>query len=162
MTVNVLLLGDPAGAAEAAARTASRAGDDVGLVSTVLRPDELRAVDSRVEETREFGGVAVQAFDEPLIVGAAVAQLSSFCDSVIVHHLDAWADRLVEHHGDAWDRLEMEVASMKTVLDAALADIVLVSAPARAGDAPAARLHRRMLEVFGPYVTETVRLDGAA
>jgi hypothetical protein len=162
MTNNVLVLCDPERQASEVAQLAARSGDSIGLVSTVLRPAEVRAVGCRVEEERDYGGVSVQAFDEPIIAGAAVAQLSAIVDAIIVHHLGVWAERLAEHFGDARDRLEMELASVTSVMTAGLTDIVLVSTPPSAEDTPAARLHRWMLDTFRPHCTEVLDLTSSA
>ncbi len=162
MTSNLLVLCDPERHTNEVAELAARSGDSLGLVSTVLRPYEVRHVGCRVEEERDFGGKRVQAFDEPLIAGAAMAQLSAIVDAIVLHHLEVWAERLSEHHGEARDRLEMELASVTSVMNAGLTDIVLVSSPPSSADTPAARLHRWMLDTFRPHCTEVIDLTATS
>mgnify|MGYP000582285683 CR=1 FL=1 len=167
MSNNLLVLCDPDRDQVEIARIAARSGATIGLVSTAVRPQDMPAVGCRVEEVRDYGGVSVQALDEPLIAGAALAQLSSFTDAVIVHHLGQWAERLTAHHIESPERLDLELISMGSVMNAGLTDVILVSTPMEEGrsaplGAAAEQLHRRMLEILGPYCAEVIDLSRAA
>ncbi len=154
MAENILVVdADDARAQATAASSAQRFGDTLGLVHTCLAPGEVRKVGSRIEEERTFGGAEVSAFDEPLGVGSAVAQLAGFADAVIVERLDDWALRLFEHYGEKEDRILEEIAGVTTIMTADLAELVFISRPPE-GEGPVAELHRRILEAMAPHVTE--------
>ena len=161
MAENILVLcADPERAAAEAAQRATAFGDTIGHVNTCMAPEEVRKVGSRISEDRTFGGTPVNSFDEPITVGAAVAQLAGFADAVIVDRLDDWAERLLDYYSGkeaTEDRIVEEIAGVTTVMNADLAELVFVSRPA-GGEGPAAELHARILEAMKPHVTAVVEL----
>lgn len=162
MAQNLLILCDP-GLAERIAALAARSGPTLGLVNTRLDPSELKPSGGRIEERRLWGGAAFHAFDEPLCVGSAIAQLAGYADAVVVDRLDDWALRLCTFWRDSDERIASELTSVASVLSAELADVVLVSTPPLPGDARATVLHRRMLAEFLPYCTTLdLRIERAA
>lgn len=155
MTQNLLVLCD-SGLAVRIAALAARSGSTLGLVNTCLDPGQLKPSGGRIEEQRLWGDVAFHAFDEPLCVGSAIAQLAGYADAVVVNRLDDWAQRMCDFWRDSDERIASELTSVTSVLSAHLADVVLVSASPRLGDERAAALHRRMLDEFLPHCS---RLD---
>ncbi len=157
MAENILVLcGDDQRAEAEATVAAQRFGETIGLVNTCLTPDQMRKVGSRIEEERNFCGIEVSAFDEPLGVGSAVAQLAGFADAVIVVRIDDWAQRLLDHYKSKIDRINEEIAGVTTIMTADLAELVFVSRPA-IGEGPVADLHRRILAEMAPHVTATLQ-----
>jgi adenosyl cobinamide kinase/adenosyl cobinamide phosphate guanylyltransferase len=161
MGQNILVLcADDARAAKEAASRAGAVGDSLGVVNTCMAPADVRKVGSRISETRSYGGAEVEAFDEPITVGSAVAQLAGFADAVIVDRLDDWAKRLLAYYADkegTEDRIVEEIAGVTTVMNADLAELVLVSRPVQ-GTGPEAELHSRILEAVREHLTEVVEL----
>jgi adenosyl cobinamide kinase/adenosyl cobinamide phosphate guanylyltransferase len=150
MVRNILILCGDDGAAEYAAKLAAEAGDDRGLVNTAVDPGAMQS-GSRVEDDRSYGGVTVSAFDEPLEVGSAVAQLAGTCDVVVIDRLDDWAQRLVQHLGGDEARVASEVTSVESVMAGQLADMtILLSRPKGAAAGAAAAVHESMLSTFEP------------
>jgi len=151
MTRNVLILCGPEGAAELAARLAAEAGDDLGLVSTRIDPGQVKTSGCRIETEREYGGLRLAGFDEPLDVGAAIAQLVGHADAVVVDRLDDWAGRLLGHfEKDVQASIESALTSVASVMKAQLGDLILlVHPPASAADARG-RLTQAMIERFRP------------
>ena len=165
MTQNILVLCSPGQDAlttglrvtqEAVRRAGGGPGDALGLVNTCLAPEEMLKTGSRIEQERHFGALAVSALDEPLGVGAAVAQLAGFADAVLVARLDDWAGRLHAHYGDRLERIEEEIAGVTSILSAGLCELVLLSRPVQ-GTGPVATLYQRMLREIEPRLTATVQ-----
>lgn len=157
MAENILVTGpDTADTARLAADAAARFGDDIGYVDPRLTPEQVRKVGSRIEEEREYGGHRVAAFDEPLTVGSAVAQLAGFADAVIVDRLECWAAHLDRKYDASMDdRIVEEIAATTTVMTADLAELVFVTS----ADSPAGRageIHRRILAAMAAHVTERI------
>jgi adenosyl cobinamide kinase/adenosyl cobinamide phosphate guanylyltransferase len=161
MVRNIMILCGPEGAAEFAARIAAEAGDDLGLINTRLDPKSVKASGCRIEEEREYGGHTMAAFDEPLEVGAAIAQLLGHADAVVVDRLDDWAGRLLARH-DEEAAIESELTSVDSVLKAQLADIVLLVSPPDGRDDEVARLARRMVERFSALSDVVVDARGGS
>ena len=151
MTRNVLILCGPQGAADLAARLAAEAGDDLGLVNTRIDPKQVKSSGCRIEAEREYGGLTLATFDEPLDVGAAIAQLVGHADAVVIDRLDDWAGRLLGHfEKDVQAAVESALTSVASVMKAQLGDLILlVHPPAAAADAQG-RLTQEMIERFRP------------
>lgn len=150
MTRNVLILGESDAARRWVGALAARSGSDLGLVHTGIDPAAQKASGGRIEEARQWGGQAVSAFDEPLAVGTAVAQLAGHADAVIVDRLDDWALRLARRHGQDTDSVEAELRALRSVMQAGLVDLLLLAGtPAAAAPAEAA-LAQRVLEMVRP------------
>ena len=151
MTRNVLILCGPEGAADLAARYAAQAGDDLGLVNTRIDPSQVKASGCRIETEREYGGLALATFDEPLDVGAAIAQLVGHADAVVIDRLDDWAGRLLGHfEKDVQASIESALTSVASVMKAQLGDLILlVQPPLSVTDEPS-RLTQTMIERFRP------------
>ena len=159
MAENILILCGPEGVPEKVSAISRKSGSTLGLVNTCLDPAQMQKSGKRIEELRDWGGVTYHAFDEPLAVGSAIAQLAGYADGVVVDRLDDWAARLVRFHKDDGDTITAELTSVTSVLSAQLADVVLVSRPAAKTPDAAAELHRRMLAEFGPHFTRVVDLS---
>jgi len=157
MAENILILCKPGSADATISDTVKRSGSTLGLVNTCLDPSEQKHSGGRIEELRAFAGATYHAFDEPLSVGSAIAQLAGYADAVLVMRLEDWARRLCSHFKDE-DRIISEVTSVTSVLAAQLADVVLVSSPAAPGDDQATALHRQMLDEFRPQLTQVIDL----
>jgi hypothetical protein len=158
MAENILILCGAANPAEKTSSIARASGSTLGLVNTCLDPSQMMISGKRIEEMRDWGGVSYHAFDEPLAVGSAIAQLAGYADAVVVVRLDDWAERLVRFHAEKSEYIDAELTSVTSVLSAHLTDLVLVSRPATNGKDRGAELHRRMLAEFGPHLTRTVDL----
>jgi hypothetical protein len=157
MADNILVLAHDV---DVGARTASSLaleyGDVLGLVDTRTPPEAVRKVGSRIEEERTWGGTKVSAFDEPLTVGSALAQLAGFADAMLVDRLDDWAVKLTTKYGDDEDdRITAEILGLTTMMTADLAHIVLLSRPA-GGAGRVASVHARILAAIAPHVTRSV------
>jgi len=150
MARNVLILCGPDGAARHAADWAALSGSDLGLVHTCRDPAELRSSGGRIEQDRDYGGRVLSAFDEPLAVGSAVAQLAGHAEAVVVDRLDDWAARLSAHYADDSESIDAELTALRSVMNAQLLDLYLISRAAGTGDEAAAALHRRMLAELQP------------
>jgi hypothetical protein len=163
MVRNILILCGPDGAAGPAARLAARlaaeAGDDIGRVHTALAPSAIKASGCRVEEERDFGGVRMGTLDEPLEVGAAIAQLVGHADAVVLDRLDDWAGRLLGHHDDEAD-IASELTSVESVMNARLADLVLLVTPPGDEQGGVADLTRSMLGKYEPLCQAVVDATG--
>jgi hypothetical protein len=158
MTRNILILCGPASAADKAGSLAAQAGSTLGLVNTCLDPSAVKTRGGRIEEQRAYGGHTFHAFDEPLSVGSAIAQLAGYADAIVVDRLDDWAGRLTKKFGADEERIASEVTSVTSVLSAHLADVVLLSAPATLAAGAAAELHRHMLAEFQKHLTQVIDL----
>jgi hypothetical protein len=158
MAQNLLVLCGPAGAAAEIGALAQRSGATLGLVNTRVDPSELRVSGKRIEELRDYGGISFHAFDEPLCVGSAIAQLAGYADAVVVDRLDDWAARLQRFHEGESERIASELTSVSSVLAARLADVLLVSAPQSQAESEEAELHRRMLDELRPHFTRVIDL----
>jgi adenosyl cobinamide kinase/adenosyl cobinamide phosphate guanylyltransferase len=158
MVRNILILCGDDGAAEYAAKLAAEAGDDLGLVNTAIDPADM-AARSRIEDERSYGGQAVSAFDEPLSVGSAVAQLAGHADAVIIDRLDDWAQRLVAKHDDDEAYVASEVTSVESVMAAQLADVILITRPSGSVAGDAGSVHESMLSSFEPLCDTVVDLS---
>jgi adenosyl cobinamide kinase/adenosyl cobinamide phosphate guanylyltransferase len=159
MAENILILCGAPSPAEKVSSVSRDSGSTLGLVNTCLDPAKMQISGKRIEELRTWGGATYHAFDEPLAVGSAIAQLAGYADAVVVDRLDDWAERLVRFHKEKSEYIDAEVTSVTSVLSARLADVVLVSRPPSNDKNPAAALHRRMLAEFGPHLTRTVDLS---
>jgi len=160
MAQNLLVQCGPDGAVERVSALARESGSTLGYVNTCVAPSAMKTSGGRIEEERSIGGTSFHAFDEPLSVGSAIAQLAGYADAVVVHRLDDWAGRLVRHFvaADGHEYITAELTAVVSVMNAHMADVLLVSGPAAAGDDPAAVLHRRMLAEFKPHCTRVVDL----
>lgn len=161
MVRNTLITCGPEGAADYVGALAVREADDVGLVHTCIDPASVKTSGGRIEEERSFGGQTVSAFDEPLSVGTAVAQLAGFADSVIVDRLDDWAARLAAHYADDEESIEAELTALKSVMDAGLVDLFLLTRPLAEGDGAAQQLTRRVIELVASLSHAQVDATGA-
>lgn len=150
MTRNVLILCGPDGAAEVAARLAAEAGDDLGLVNTRIDPSQVKASGCRIEAERDYGGLRLATFDEPLDVGAAIAQLVGHADAVVIDRLDDWAGRLLDQFDDDRPAVESALTSVSSVMKAQLGDLILLVQPPEAGGSPKLRLTQEIIERFRP------------
>lgn len=160
MAQNLLVQCGPDHALERVGTLARESGSTLGYVNTCLDPSAMATPGKRIEEERTLGGVTYHAFDEPLSVGSAIAQLAGYADAVVVYRLDDWAGRLVRHFvaADGPEYIAAELTAVVSVMNAHMADVFLVSRPALSGDDPAAVLHRRMLAEFRPHCTKVVDL----
>lgn len=158
MARNILILCDPERAAAKVSAIAQESGSTLGWVNTRVDPLAPKTSGSRIEQEREYGGASFHAFDEPLSVATAIAQLAGYADAVVVDRLDDWATRLSRFHGDDSEQITAELTSVSSVMSAHLADVLLVSAPPSQGKDEAAELHRRMLDEFRPVCTEVLDL----
>lgn len=158
MARNILILCDPERAAQKISAMAQSSGSTLGFVNTRVDPAELRTSGCRIEEERDYGGASFHAFDEPLSVATAIAQLAGYADAVVVDRLDDWATRLCRFHKDDAERITAELTSVTSVMSAHLADVLLVSALPSQGKDDAAGLHRRMLDEFRPQCTQVIDL----
>lgn len=157
MAENVLIFCKPQGAAKEISALSARSGSILGLVNTQLDPARQKTSGGRIEEQRVWGDATFHAFDEPLSVGTAVAQLAGYADAIVVDRLDDWAVRLCAFFEDP-DRITAELTAVASVLSAHLADVLLVSAPPSEDGGAAAELHRRMLAEFRPRCTQVIDL----
>lgn len=156
MARNILILCDPARSAAKVSAIAQDSGSTLGYVNTCVEPSGTSG--TRIEKEREYGGASFHAFDEPVSVATAIAQLAGYADAVVVDRLDDWAVRLCRILKDDSERITAELTSVSSVLSAHLADVLLVSAlPSQKKD-EAAELHRRMLAEFRPVCTEVLDL----
>jgi|SRR6185436_14040211 len=156
MARNILILCDPERAAAKISALARDSGSTLGFVNTRVDPSGTSG--TRIEKQREYGGASFHAFDEPISVATAIAQLAGYADAVVVDRLDDWAARLCRFHSDDSERITAELTSVSSVLSAHLADVLLVSAPPSQQKDEAAELHRRMLAEFRPVITEVLDL----
>ena len=158
MARNILILCDPERAAGKISALTRSSGSTLGLVNTRVDPSELRTSGARIEEERDYGGASFHAFDEPLSVGTAIAQLAGYADAVVVDRLDDWAARLCRFHKDDGERITAELTAVSSVMSAHLADVLLVSALPSQGKDEVAELHRRMLDEFRLRCTQVIDL----
>ena len=160
MAVNLLVQSGADGSAERVSALARESGATLGFVNTCVDPAAMATPGKRIEEERRFGGTTYHAFDEPLSVGSAIAQLAGYADGVVVYRLDDWAGRLVRHFvaEDGAEYITAELTAVTSVMNAHMADVLLVSGPPLPGDDPAAVLHRRMLAEFRPHCTRLADL----
>ncbi len=162
MVQTVLIVCGPEGAAGYAAALAARSGSDIGLVATGRDPAQLKASGRRIEEDRDYGGRVLSAFDEPLAVGSAVAQLAGHADAVVVDRLDTWAARLASHFAGDAESIDAEITALRSVMSARLLDLFLVTGAAGDGQGSAAALLRRILKELEPLCHAVVEMtDGA-
>jgi len=157
MADNILVLAHDL---DVGARTATTAalefGDVIGLVDTRTPPEAVRKVGSRIDEERDYGGAKVSAFDEPLTVGSALAQLAGFADAMVVDRLDDWAHKLAAKYDvDEDDRITAEILGLTTMMNADLAHIVLLSRP-HGGSDRVASVHARIVAAITPHLSRTV------
>jgi adenosyl cobinamide kinase/adenosyl cobinamide phosphate guanylyltransferase len=158
MAQNLLVRCGPDGAAERISALALESGSTLGFVNTCFDLAAMAMAGKRIEEERDVGGARYHAFDEPVSVGSAVAQLAGYADAVVVYRLDDWAARLLRRFTgpDASDYVTAELTAVVSVMNAHMTDVLLVSGPDLAGNDPVAVLHRRMLEMFRPHCTRVV------
>jgi len=150
MAQNLLVQVASDGSPQRVSALARESGSTLGFVNTCIDLTAMATPGKRIEEEREFGGATYHAFDEPLSVGSAIAQLAGYADAVVVWRLDDWAGRLVRHFTgpDGHEYITAELTAIVSVMNAHMADVLLVSVPVLAGDDPIATLHRRMLAEF--------------
>src|SRR5262245_32254103 len=147
MAQNLLVQCGPDGSLARVSDLARQSGSTLGFVNTCVDPSAMATPGKRIEEERSIGGATYHAFDEPLSVGSAIAQLAGYADAVVVVRLDDWAGRLVRHFiaADGPEYIAAELTAVISVMNAHMADVLLVSAAPLSGADPAAVLHRRML-----------------
>ena len=78
----------------------------------------------------------IEDFDvhsEPLILGSRLAQQCSWVDLVVVEGLEAWAENLHRRYPGLDDKIESERISLVSVVDNAMADLVILSRPTSSG-----------------------------
>ena len=161
MSQNILLLCDASGEKEFAARWATRTGSDLGLVLTAIDLHREKLSGGRIEDEREYGGVTFNAFDEPVFIGSAIAQLAGHAEAVVVDSLDDWAARLRVKFGDNDIEIDSEISSLTSVMRAAMCGLLLLS---RRADLPppAAEVHRRILQQIDPCLKVIAELHGGS
>ncbi len=162
MAQNILILCGADGAAAYAAELAARSGSDIGLIDTSCDLEQLRRSGGRIEVDRDYGGRVLSAFDEPLGVGSAVAQLAGHADAVVVDRLDVWAARLVSKYAEEPDSIAAELNSLRSVMKAQLLDLLLIAVAPDDAPGPAAELARRILADLGPLCQVVVDMAGGA
>jgi adenosyl cobinamide kinase/adenosyl cobinamide phosphate guanylyltransferase len=126
MSRNVLVHAAGSGACACAANLAAGAGDDLGLVLTTIELHHEKVSGGRIEESREYAGIRFNAFDEPVFIGSAIAQLAGHAEAVIVDGIEEWAERLLQRFPDDPIELDAEISSLRSVLHARMADVILV------------------------------------
>jgi len=126
MARNVLLAHPVPDPARVIARICGSPGE-VGLVLTGIALRQEKVSGGRIEEERTYGGRPVSALDEPVFIGSAIAQLAGHCDAVVVDRLATWVERLLERFPDDPIERDAEIASLVSVLQARMADLVLVA-----------------------------------
>lgn len=156
MARNILILCDPERSAAKVSALAQDSGSTLGYVNTRVDPSGTSG--TRIEQEREYGGASFHAFDEPISVATAIAQLAGYADAVVVDRLDDWAARLCRFHREDAERITAELTSVSSVMSAHLADVLLVSALPLQGSDEVAELHRRMLDEFRPQCTQVLDL----
>lgn len=124
---NILVFPGEPGFESTVARFAREQGSDLGLVLTQIPLQAEKVFGGRVEEDRLFGGVTFQTFDEPVFVGAAIAQLAGHADVVVLSDLKHWSERLLERFPDNDVDLQAELKSLRSVMQAGMTDLVLVT-----------------------------------
>jgi len=159
MVQNILIYCGPDGAAEFAGKLSRSSGDDLGLVNTCLDPSEVKTSGCRIEDERTYGGVEMSAFDEPIAVGSAVAQLAGHADAVVIERLDDWVDRLAGHHGSDKSSITAEITSMCSVMKAGLLDMLIVTRKQDEGSNPNAALLAEVLAQVEPLCSVVADLS---
>jgi adenosyl cobinamide kinase/adenosyl cobinamide phosphate guanylyltransferase len=161
MAQNLLVLCAADGSPARVSALARESGATLGFVNTGIAASAMQTSGKRIEEERLFGGTTYHAFDEPLSVGSAIAQLAGYADAVVVYRLDDWAKRLLAHFTapDGPEYITAELTAIASVMNAHMADVLLVSGPEGPANDPAALLHRRMLAEFRPHCTRVVDLS---
>jgi len=159
MTDNILILCSDQPYQAVAADVAKRFGEDLGLVQTFIEMKDEKVSGGRVEEQRDLGGTIFETFDEPIFVGAAVAQLAGHCDVVVLDHLMSWARRLLERFPDNEVELDAEISSVRSVLAAHMTGLVLV-AGAHEGTQAEKALHQRLIDEFSNTCDSVIDASG--
>ena len=158
MARNFLLLATARGPLPWAARVASRGGGEIGLVLTAIELRREKLSGGRIEEERDYAGATASTLDEPVFIGSAIAQLAGHCDVVIVDGLEQWVERVVERFPDDPIERDAEILSLVSVLQARMADLVLVARKEALAAGPARELLDRALDSLGKHADSIVEL----
>ncbi len=133
MATNVLIHAATRGPVAHAARLAMAAGHDVGLVATSIELGQEKLSGGRIEEERDYAGATVNALDEPVFIGSAVAQLAGHAEAVIVDGLESWVERVMQRFPSDPIERGAEISSLVSVMEARMADLILIARPLAAG-----------------------------
>ncbi|MBL8841864.1 MAG: hypothetical protein JNL90_10095 [Planctomycetes bacterium] len=159
MARNVLILAPSRGPVAHAAELAARSGEEVGLVLTSIDLGREKVSGGRIEEERDYAGITASALDEPVFIGSAIAQLAGHCETVIVDGLERWIERVVERFPDDPIERDAEVLSLLSVMQARMADLLLIARPALPLAAVARELLMRALDLAKKHADEVITLD---
>ena len=158
MARNVLVYAAESGPIQYAAKAAAAAGDDLGLVLTAIEFHREKVSGGRIEEEREYGGVRFNAFDEPVFIGSAIAQLAGHAESVVVDGLEDWCGRLLQRFPDDPIELDAEISSLFSVMQARMCDLLLIARPETGADPKVRALLARLIAQLEPKVDAIVEL----
>ena len=143
-----------------AAQVAAASGPDRGLVLTAIEFHREKVSGGRIEEERDYAGTTFSAFDEPIYIGSAIAQLAGHAESVLMDGLEDWAGRLLRRFPDDPIALDAEISSLTSVMQARMSDLVLVARPDSPREPEVAELLRRVLAAVEPRCDAVVDLRG--
>lgn len=160
MAANIILHAGP-GPARHAVELARAAGSDLGLVLTAIEFHQEKVSGGRVEEDRDYAGTSFQTFDEPIFIGSAIAQLAGHADAVVLDGLEDWAGRLLRRFRDDPIALDAEVASLVSVMKAAMSRLILVVRD-DSTEGEVERLLRKILSAIEPQAQTIVDARGGA
>lgn len=160
MARNVLLLTIGSTESTRAAALAAAAGGEVGLVSTAIALRQEKVSGGRIEDERCYAGSDVSALDEPIFIGSAIAQLAGHCDAVIVDRLDSWSERLLQRFPTDPVERDAEIASLVSVMQARMADLIVIAAADRPRAEGARELFERALAAVRRNADEVVAAEG--
>ncbi len=156
MARNVLILAPSSGAVKRAAELAARNGGEIGLVLTSIDLLREKVSGGRIEEERDYAGVTASTLDEPVFIGSAIAQLAGHCEVVIVDGLERWIERVVQRFPDDPIERDAEVLSLLSVMQARMADLLLIARPSLPLEASCRELLTRALDAARKHADEVI------
>jgi adenosyl cobinamide kinase/adenosyl cobinamide phosphate guanylyltransferase len=162
MARNLLVYAADPGPVAYAAKIAEAAGEDLGLVVTAIEFHREKVSGGRIEEERDYAETRFNTFDEPIFIGSAIAQLAGHAEAVVVDGLEDWVGRLQQRFANEPVELDAEISSLMSVMQARMADLVLVARPEVVQDAKVRSLLARVLGQLEPRVDVIVELRRGA
>ncbi|MSR47082.1 MAG: hypothetical protein EXS13_08455 [Planctomycetes bacterium] len=160
MARNVLVLARTLGPLASVAQVAKACGGEIGLVATDIELRREKISGGRIEADRDYAGAATSALDEPVFIGSAIAQLAGHCECVIVDGLEIWAARVVQRFPDDPIERAAEILSLVSVLQARMADLILVARRERAAPGAAAELLESAIAAVSRHSDSILESDG--
>ncbi len=162
MARNVVILAAASGPVAYVAKLAGANGEEVGAVLTSIDLRREKVSGGRIEEERAYAGQLASTLDEPVFIGSAIAQLAGHCETVIVDSLERWIERVVQRFPDDPIERDAEVLSLLSVMQARMADLLLVARPASPLEPIARDLLTKALAGCAKHADSVVDLSGPA